>query len=80
MTHDPAPILCGTRAGYTRHLRNGETPCEECKGANTLWQRLYRARTGRQYETARSRALTRLAQKHPDEYRAIYREERGLAP
>jgi len=80
MTHDPAPLLCGTRAGYLRHIRAREPACDECNGANTLYMRLYRARTQRRYETARSRALTRLAQNHPDEYRAYYREERGLEP
>jgi hypothetical protein len=29
----PAP--CGTRAAYERHRRVGETPCDECKAANT---------------------------------------------
>lgn len=27
---------CGTYAAYARHMRNGETPCEPCKRANTL--------------------------------------------
>ncbi|NEY33045.1 hypothetical protein GTU99_12730 [Streptomyces sp. PRKS01-65] len=26
---------CGTRPGYQRHLRDGETPCEPCRQANT---------------------------------------------
>ena len=27
---------CGTRAGYARHLRQGEPTCEECRSAQTL--------------------------------------------
>lgn len=26
---------CGTRPGYQKHLRNGETPCDACRQANT---------------------------------------------
>ena len=26
--------LCGGRSGYLRHLRNNETPCDDCKDGN----------------------------------------------
>lgn len=26
---------CGTRPGYQRHLKNGETPCDRCRQANS---------------------------------------------
>jgi hypothetical protein len=81
MTHDDsAPLLCGTAAGYIRHIRARETACEDCRAAHTLYVRLWRARGGmestRLSSTARSRALVRLGRMHPTEYRALYLEER----
>jgi hypothetical protein len=74
------PLLCGTSAGYLRHIRAGTPACDECKAAHTLYMRLWRARGGmvstRQYAEARARALARLARNHPAEYRQLYREER----
>jgi hypothetical protein len=32
---DEERAQCGTRAGYQRHRRLGETPCDPCKQANT---------------------------------------------
>jgi hypothetical protein len=79
--HDPAPLLCGTHAGYIRHVKAGETACEECRAANTLYMRLWRARTGNNsqhlYTRARERAVRRLIAAHREEYRAAYREERA---
>lgn len=37
------PLVCGTRNGYRTHLRRQETPCDECRAANTEWQRHRRA-------------------------------------
>ena len=80
MSHDSAPLLCGTAAGYIRHIRAKETACEECRAAHTLYVRLWRARGGmaktRAQNSARQRALSRLARMHPTEYRALYTEER----
>jgi hypothetical protein len=33
---------CGTYAGYQRHSRRGEYPCEECKAANRAYVTEYR--------------------------------------
>ncbi|MYW48845.1 hypothetical protein [Streptomyces sp. SID161] len=33
---------CGTRSGYSRHHRRGETPCQPCKDANAVADRYYR--------------------------------------
>lgn len=33
---------CGTRRGYGRHHRRGETPCAPCKAANAAADRYYR--------------------------------------
>jgi hypothetical protein len=82
VTHDDnAPLLCGTNAGYIRHMKSDGKPCEDCRAAHTLAQRLYRARAGnpgRIHNLARNRALSRLGRLHPDEFRALYREERAL--
>lgn len=79
--HDPAPLLCGTRAGYIRHIRAKEAPCEECRAAHTLYARLWRARTDNRaqhaYTRAREAAVRRLIAAHPEEYRDAYREERA---
>ena len=40
----PVERLCGTVAAYRRHLRRGETPCQECKDANSAEQRERRDR------------------------------------
>lgn len=81
MTHDSAPLLCGTAAGYIRHIRAGETACDDCRAAHTLYVRLWRARGGmtkqRASTSARGRALSRLARMHPTDYRALYLEERA---
>lgn len=34
---------CGTPAGYKRHRRRGETPCDDCRGAQTEANRRYAA-------------------------------------
>ena len=31
--------VCGTYAGYKRHLRREETPCNECREANRIYNR-----------------------------------------
>jgi hypothetical protein len=82
MSHqDSAPLLCGTAAGYIRHVRAGEKACDDCRAAHTLYVRLWRAKGGmassRAQRDARGRALTRLARMHPSEYRALYLEERN---
>lgn len=78
--HDSAPLLCGTAAGYIRHVRAGEKACDDCRAAHTLYVRLWRARGGikstREQASARQRALSRLARMHPSEYRALYLDER----
>lgn len=82
MSHqDSAPLLCGTSAGYMRHLRARETPCEDCKAAHSLYMKLWRARPGNMQRVtdaneARRRAQARLARMHPTQYRLLYQEER----
>jgi hypothetical protein len=33
---------CGTRAGYSRHIKNGEKPCEACAAENLRYMRDYK--------------------------------------
>lgn len=38
---------CGTYAGYQRHRKRKETPCEPCKAALATYMDDWRHRTGR---------------------------------
>jgi hypothetical protein len=81
MSHDnSAPLLCGTHAGYIRHVRARESACEDCRAAHALYVRQWRARGGmassQAINSARQRAMARLARMYPTAYRALYREER----
>jgi hypothetical protein len=73
------------RAGYQQR----GCRCDICRTAATDYQREFRQTHPETYENelaaarATSRALYRLAQQHPDQYEAIYNEERaaeGLPP
>lgn len=46
-----APVECGTRAGYQKHRRNGETVCDACRFANAAADRRLRT-TGSTKEAA----------------------------
>ncbi|WP_331763210.1 hypothetical protein OG571_47650 (plasmid) [Streptomyces sp. NBC_01369] len=46
-----APPKCGEARMYRKHIRDGETPCEKCKGANAAADRRYRL-TGSRTEAA----------------------------
>ena len=80
-SHDSSPLLCGTSAGYIRHVRAGESACEECRAAHTLYMRLWRAKGGMARSSAvtsaRARAMARLSRMYPTAYRALYQEERA---
>lgn len=72
---------CGTYAAYQRHRRRSEQPCAPCRVAATTYHRELRrdsaetrASINRQ-SRVQSRALHRLRQSHPDEYRKLYVEE-----
>lgn len=74
----------GTNAGYERHRKAGEKPCDDCRRAHNAytvaWRRQnsgnpeYQAMRNR-YDNARARALSRLRQAHLDEYDKYLREE-----
>jgi hypothetical protein len=73
---------CGTDAGYQRHLRHGEQPCEPCKAATTAKQREFRRNNPDAYQrekdrnAARGRALERLADEYPERFGVLLDEER----
>jgi hypothetical protein len=77
------PARCGTPAGYQRHRRRNEQPCDDCRVANAAYMRDFRQRKpefaakARASSNARSRAVWRLAARYPDEYRQLLREEIG---
>src|SRR3990172_3283009 len=68
----PAPVRCGTRSGYDRHLRLGEPACQPCLEANRV-----KPGQGRPENAARRvRVLTLLAEgRSPD----IVAELTGMA-
>jgi len=41
---DNQPIAHGTYGGYIAHVRRGDTPCVDCRDANTTYNREYRQR------------------------------------
>jgi len=37
MSHPKQLKPCGTESAYSRHLKNGEKPCEECRAAHSQY-------------------------------------------
>lgn len=74
-THDER---CGTNAGYEAHRRRGEDPCDQCRDAHNTYMsgyhREYRAQAPT-YAGTRRRALERLAELHPADFRRLLAEE-----
>lgn len=83
MTATRTEVTCGTLSGYQRHLRHGEETCRPCRAAANADQRARRAANPshvvqhRRYIAARGRALSRLAERHPDEMAALLAQELG---
>ncbi len=77
---------CGTYAGSQRHLREGTPMCRPCQDARAAYRVEYRAQhpdvraRERRNNLARARALTRLAQRYPQEYEALRLEELRADP
>jgi hypothetical protein len=85
--------MCGTNAGWFRHYRANEPPCDPCRFAHNRVTAEHQSRRRRDspekraadalLSKAQTRAQRRLAAAHPDEYRALIDEERvllGLRP
>ena len=73
--------VCGTDAGYQRHRRAGEDPCDPCKEARRNYVRSHRAKRGgiadssRRLERARGRAHVRLSEMYPRVFARLLAEE-----
>ena len=72
---------CGTYAGYQRHKKFGETPCQRCRDANAAYVREWRSDPDNRARTqaannARQRALQRLADEYPKRFLELLNEER----
>ena len=83
MTRELKP--CGTPAAYMRHIKAKQKPCEPCRLAWNAYQvdrrqdpdiRMADREQNRDSRIARYRALTRLAELHPKDFRALNAEER----
>jgi len=73
-------LECGTYAAYQRHIKRGERPDTKCRKAAAEYSRRRRQnpevrRRQVAQDTARTRALSRLAKMHPAQYRVLYEEE-----
>lgn len=68
----------GTYAGYQAHRREGKQACRACRLANNEYMANHRKASDgwREQSRARSRALWRLADLHPEEFRRLYVTER----
>ena len=79
----PRSTQCGTYAGYGRHQRIGDTPCDQCRRAAAAYMREYRktnkSKTNKSvvteetliYRRAYQRAKTDLLNRHPAEFREL---------
>jgi hypothetical protein len=75
---------CGTTSAYRQHWRKGEEPCAPCRLAWNAYMRGYRKTPAARaaataYNTARTRALERLAKRYPNVFYTYLTEERGKA-
>lgn len=72
----------GTNAGWTAHMREGKRPCSACRVAHNEYMRGYRSdpknrKRVRADNSARTRALWRLAKNHRKEFLTLVEEERA---
>lgn len=70
---------CGTYGGYQRHYKDGTPVCDECRAANTEYQRAYRndpenRERHRRRDKAQKLAWRDLARRHRAEYKRYYRK------
>lgn len=49
------PVVHGTNAGFTQHLKAGQEPCDPCLTARATYQAWYRFRTGALHDPRRCR-------------------------
>lgn len=78
-------IRHGLYYGYQQHLKRKVPVCAECREANRLYQRAYRARSAEARRkdqirnSTRSRALERLAQLYRADFLRLLDEEQRRA-
>ncbi len=67
----------GTYAGAQQHRKEGKRPCKPCRLAYNAYQKEHRTdnQRTRAQSRARSRALWRLAEWHPEEFQRLYAAE-----
>jgi hypothetical protein len=76
-------ITHGTHNGYQQHCRRDETPCEDCRQAEIAYRDNLRTsdpethRWHRARQSARMKALRRLAGQFPREFDALFERELG---
>lgn len=69
---------CGTYAGWNAHRYYGTEVCDLCCKARSAYMREWRGKTTvdwRRADAARKRALSALANLHPDDFQRLYVEE-----
>ncbi len=82
MNRTPA-APCGTYGGYQRHVKAGETACEECLDASRRYMAERRRNRPDEYAKdlaglkATNRATKRLVDRHRDEWKALVAEEKA---
>lgn len=75
---------CGTLTGYHSHYMASEEPCTDCRQAKAVYDAARRhdprvRLRDRLCSRAQSRAKIRLVDRHRDEYRLLYAEEKARA-
>lgn len=73
---------CGTTAGWGRHQRHDERPCDACARAKAEYDKRWssaprRRQIERLNATAQGRALRELSKRYPDEYRQLYLQHKA---
>lgn len=80
------PIDHGTAAGYKKHIKRNDPPCNECKDANSAASRSYKkgnspgAIRDRARQRALGKAMVRLRNMFPIEFEAFYQDEKKKEP
>jgi hypothetical protein len=74
---------CGTQAGRIAHYRRGEPACDLCRAAQNAYKRRWRKEPAKRESErlrvrANTRAVWRLAELYPDDFRRLNNEERNL--
>lgn len=74
----------GTNSGWSKHVRDGERPCDPCYRAKQEYDRRRLETTpagvkGRLRARAQSKALLALSHEYPDRFQALYEQAKREA-